>query len=100
MVYTFFDKKTVTEMSINENLAEELHKPVIKNLKRTVDARFKDNIWIICAVDLAEMWLLSSFNCGIGSSLEIKIPDASTLIETNKSNIDKQNFEKYCRYWE
>ena len=35
-----------------------------------------------------------------GSNLEIKIPDASTLIETNKSNIDKQNFEKYCRYWE
>ena len=34
MVYTFFDKKTVTEMSINENLAEELHKPVIKNLKK------------------------------------------------------------------
>ena len=33
MVYKFFDKKTVTEMSVNEKLAEELHKSVIKQLK-------------------------------------------------------------------
>ena len=40
-------------ISVNEQLAEELHKPVIKKIKRRkVYARFKDNIW---AADLAEM---------------------------------------------
>ena len=33
-------------ISVNEQLAEELHKPVIKKFKRKKDyARFKDNIW-------------------------------------------------------
>ena len=42
------------------NLAEELHKPVIKkSKKRKAYARFKDNIW---APDLAEMKSLSSEN--------------------------------------
>ena len=44
-------------MSVNEQLAEELHKTVIKKFKRrNVCARFQDNI---LAVDLAEMELLS-----------------------------------------
>ena len=34
MVYKFFDKKTGSEMSVNEQLAEELHKPVIKKFER------------------------------------------------------------------
>ena len=47
-------------ISVNEQPAEELHKPVIKKFKRRkVYARFKDNIW---AVDLAEMRPLSSKN--------------------------------------
>ena len=47
-------------MKVNEKLAEELHKPVIKNFKRRkVYTRFKDNIW---AADLAEMGSLSSGN--------------------------------------
>ena len=47
-------------MSVNEKLAEELHKPVIKKLKRKqFYARFKDNI---CAADAAEMRSLSSKN--------------------------------------
>ena len=33
MVYKFFDKKTVSGVSVNEQLAEELNKPVIKNSK-------------------------------------------------------------------
>ena len=58
IVYKFFDKKTGSRMSVNEQLAEELHKPVIKKFKRRkVYARFKDNIW---ASDLAEMESLSS----------------------------------------
>ena len=33
MVYKFLDKKTGSEVSVNEQLAQELHKPVIKTLK-------------------------------------------------------------------
>ena len=51
-------KKTRSGASVNQRLAEELHKPVIKKFKRRrVYARFNDNIW---AVDLAEMGSLSS----------------------------------------
>ena len=40
-------------ISVNEQLAEELHKPVIKKFKRRkVYAIFQDNIWV---ADLAEM---------------------------------------------
>ena len=47
-------------MSVNEELAEELHKPVIKKFKkRKAYTRFKDNIW---AAELAEMGSLSSKN--------------------------------------
>ena len=52
MVYKFFDKKTGSIISVNEQLDEELHKPVIK-----VYARFKDNV---SPEDLAEMESLSS----------------------------------------
>ena len=46
MVYMFFDKKTGLGMSVNEQLAKELHKPVIKIFKRRkCYTRFKDNIW-------------------------------------------------------
>ena len=60
-VYKLFDKKTGSgavetsraEVSVNEQLAEELHKPVIKKFKkRKVYARFKNNIW---TADLAEI---------------------------------------------
>ena len=48
----------VNEQLVEEQLVEELHKPVIKKFKeRKVYARFKDNIW---AADLAEMESLSS----------------------------------------
>ena len=47
----------------NEQLAEELHKPVIRKLKkRKVYSAFKDNIW---GVDLADMQLSSKYNKGI-----------------------------------
>ena len=46
MLQKFFDKKTGSGVSVNEQLAEKLQKPVIKKLKRRkVYARFKDNIW-------------------------------------------------------
>ena len=60
IVYKFFDKKTGSGVSVNEKLAEELHKTVIEKFKRRkVYARFKDNIW---AADLAEMRSLFSKN--------------------------------------
>ena len=60
MVYKCFDKKTGSGISVNEQLAEELHKPVTEKFKRRkVYASFKDNFWV---ADLAEMGSLSMLN--------------------------------------
>ena len=60
MVYNCFDKTTRLGVSVNEQLAEELHIPVNKKFKRgKVYARFKDNIWV---ADFAQMKSLSSKN--------------------------------------
>ena len=49
-------------MQQNQQLAEELHKPIIKKFKkRKVYSAFKDNIW---GADLADMQLRSKFNKG------------------------------------
>ena len=80
MVYKFFDSKVaspdkksvgsgakrvntkITPLTIKQ-LAEELHKPIIRKFKkRKVYSTFKDNIW---GVDLADMQLLSKYNKGI-----------------------------------
>ena len=65
MVYKSFDKKTesigIKSMSQNEQLAEELHKPIIRKFKK--NKTFKDNIW---GGDLADMQLISKFNKGFG----------------------------------
>ena len=49
MVYKFFDKKSKGSGIINEpnyQLANELHKPIIKKIKiRKVYLSFRDNIW-------------------------------------------------------
>ena len=79
MVYNFFDSKVASpdKKSVgsgakrvntkitpqNEQLAEELHKLIIRKFKkRKVYSIFKDNIW---SVDLADMQLLSKYNKGI-----------------------------------
>ena len=66
MVYKFFDKKSKGSGITNESnyqLANELHKIIIKKFKkRKVYSSFKDNIW---GVDLADMQSLSKFNKGI-----------------------------------
>ena len=47
----------------NKNLAEELHKPIIRKFKkRKVYSSFLDNIW---RADLADMQLLNKFKKGI-----------------------------------
>ena len=69
MVYKFFIERTKrSDINFqanslnNEILAEELHKPIIKNFKRRkVYSSFKDNIW---GVDLADMQLISKYNKG------------------------------------
>ena len=72
MVYKFFDKKTKgsgfksaikNEIKQNEQLAEELQKPIIRKFeKRKVHSSFKENIW---GTDLANMQIISKFNKGI-----------------------------------
>ena len=74
MVYKCFDKKTTSKaipqnvgggVNIplqNEELAKELHKPIITKLKkRTIYSGFTDNIW---GADLADMQLICNFNKG------------------------------------
>ena len=67
MVYKFFDSKVSGSgaklMLQNEQLANELHKPIIRKFeKRRAYSTFKDNIW---GADLADMQLLSKYNKGI-----------------------------------
>ena len=53
-------QKTGLGITVNEQLAEELYKPVIKTFKgRKIYARFKDNL---CTAYFAEMESLSSQN--------------------------------------
>ena len=58
IVYKCFDKKSTGSsvnipLEFNEQLAEELHKPIIRKFKkRIVYSGFKDNIW---GADLADM---------------------------------------------
>ena len=67
MVYKFVAKKvsgeTVkNEIISNKELAEELHKPIIRKFKkRNVHARFMNSIW---GADLADVQLVSTLNKG------------------------------------
>ena len=70
-MYNFLDKKTGSGAiatikagaSVNEELAQQLHKPVIRKFKRRkIYTMFKDNIW---AAGLAEMGSLSPKNRGV-----------------------------------
>ena len=74
MVYKFFDKKSqgsgrpfssASQLANNKEniqLADELHKPIIRKFKkRKVYSSFRDNIW---GADLADMQLISKFNKG------------------------------------
>ena len=76
MVYKIFDKKTkdrgsgvrlanksaIKSIPQNEQLADELHRPIIKKFKkRKVYSAYKNYVW---AADLADMQLISKFNKG------------------------------------
>ena len=59
----------IIEVKHNEQLAKELHKPIIRNfLKRPVYSGFKDNIW---GADLADMQLISKFDKGFRFFIDI-----------------------------
>ena len=76
MIYNFYDEKTSgrsttlanksaikNENISNKELAEELHKLIIRKFKkRKVHSSFIDNIW---DADLADMQLINRFNKGI-----------------------------------
>ena len=68
MVYKFFDKKSSGSGIVNEpnyQLANELHKPIIRKFKKRfkffkkVYSSFRDNIW---GVDLVDVQSLSKYN--------------------------------------
>ena len=71
MVYRFFDKNSkgsglkehLGNFLQNSQLANELHKPIIRKFKkRKVYSSFNNNIW---GIDLADMQLISKHNKGI-----------------------------------
>ena len=64
MVYTFLDKKSKGSGIVNEpnyELANELHKPIIRKFKKEKFIHFRDNIW---GADLADKQSLSKYNKG------------------------------------
>ena len=68
MVNEFCDKKSQgsgikNEIKENQQLANELHKPIIKKFKeRKMYSSFKGKIW---GIDLADMQLIRKYNKGI-----------------------------------
>ena len=62
MVYKYFDKKFTgsrikNKIKQNHQVANELHKPIIRKFKKgKVYSSFKDNIW---SVNVADMQLIS-----------------------------------------
>ena len=67
MVYKCFDKKFTSggvniPLEFNEQLAKELHKPIIRKFKkRKLYSGFRENI---LGADLVDMQLMSKFNKG------------------------------------
>ena len=65
MVYKFFDEKTSSsgiknKVISNKELAEELHKPIIRNFKkRKKHWSFMDNI---CVAEFTDTQLMSKFD--------------------------------------
>ena len=66
---TLANKSAIKSMPPNEQLAEEIHKLIIRKLKkREVYSAFKDNIW---GADLADVQLISKFNKGFRFLLRV-----------------------------
>ena len=102
MIYKFFDKKSagsgVANNEIKQNLqwAEELHKPIIRNFKKTtVYSEFKDNLW---GADLADTQLIRKPNKGFRFLLcvvDIFSKYASVVLLKDKKGVSTVNaFQK------
>ena len=116
MIYKFFDKKTkcsglsyTNKSPQNEQLAEKLHKPIIRKFKeRKVYSPFKDSIR---GADLADMQLVSKFNKGfrfllcvidIFSKYALVVPlkdKKGVSIANSFQNILKQSTRKSNKIW-
>ena len=111
MVCKFFDKKSKgsgTKSMPNQQLADELHKLIIRKFKRRNVSSFKVNIW---GVDLADMQLISKYNKGIKFLLcvidrfskyawvvPLKDKKGVTIVNVFKSNIDSSK-RKLNQIW-
>ena len=105
MVYKFFNERTKVSginnkgnLLVNSQLAEELHKPIIKNFKRRkVYSSFKDDIW---GVDLADMQLMSKYNKAIRYLLcVIDLFSRYAWVIPRKNKKEKVLFKDLKRYW-
>ena len=103
MVYKFFDKKSAliedksasgsgikNENISNQELAEELHEPIIKKFKkRKVHSTFVYDVW---GVDLAVMQLISKLITGINESkILTKHISWSVNVDLMEENVIKVN---------
>ena len=69
MVFRFFDKKSNGSGLKNQQLADELHKSILKKFKRrNMYSSYLGNIW---GVDLADFHALSKYNKGIKYLLRV-----------------------------
>ena len=103
IAYKYFDSATVINENIsNKELAEELHKPIVRKFnKRKVRSSFIDNI---CGADLADLQLISKFNKGFRFLLcfidiyskyawviPLKDKKGITIINAFLKNLDESN---------
>ena len=105
MVYKFFNERTKVSginnkgnLLVNSQLAEELHKPIIKNFKRRkVYCSSKDDIW---GVDLADMQLMSKYNKAIRYLLcVIDLFSRYAWVIPRKNKKEKVLLKDLKRYW-
>ena len=96
-MHKFFDKKTGSGISVNEQLDKKLHKPIIKKFKcRKVYARFKDNIWTAGLAEiefynkLIQEWLDINDVLMYSTHNEGKSVIAERFIKTLKAKIYKR----------
>ena len=97
------------EIKQNQQLAKELHKPIIRRFKkRKAYFPFKDNIW---GADLADIQLISKFNKGFRSLLcvidifskfawvvPLKDKKVESIVNAFKKNL-KQSYKNSNKIW-
>ena len=99
MVYKFINERTkgpgVINSLENKQLANELHKTIIKSFKRRkVYSSFKDNIW---GVDLTDMSLVMCLLCDIDLFsryswvIPLKIKKGESIVEGFKKILNNSN---------